>query len=115
MNGQGQGKDSLKTPSSITAGELNLSRNQLRIMTGFSTGHCHLKGHLFKLGLVNSPPCDRRQQASQMASHILCDCGPLATLRFRHLSHHFMESGDIEDMSLNKTLHFVQDVELLNV
>jgi len=32
-----------------------LSRNQLRIMTGLVTGHCHSKVHLFKLGLVNSP------------------------------------------------------------
>jgi hypothetical protein len=41
------------------AGELlNLSRNQLRIMTGLLTGHCHLNGHIFKLGLVNSPKCN---------------------------------------------------------
>jgi hypothetical protein len=49
MHGQRQAKGFLKKPSARKAGELlNLSRNQLRIMTGLLIGHCHLKGHLFK-------------------------------------------------------------------
>jgi len=44
---------------------LNLSRNQLQIMTGLLRGHYHLKGQLFKLGLVNSPECNICQQAPQ--------------------------------------------------
>lgn len=31
-----------------------LAENQLRWMVGLLTGHCHLKGHLFKL-VINSP------------------------------------------------------------
>jgi hypothetical protein len=60
--GQRQAKSFLKKPSAKKkkAGELlNLSRNQLRIMTGLLTGHCQLKGYLFKLQLVKSPGCDR--------------------------------------------------------
>jgi hypothetical protein len=29
-------------------------------MMGLLAGHCHLKGHLFKMGLMNSPVCERR-------------------------------------------------------
>jgi hypothetical protein len=83
-------------------------------MTGLLTGHCHLKGHLFKLGLVNSPKCNRCKQASETASHVLCDCEALATLRFRHLGHHFMKAGDFEDISVSKMLNFVQGAGLLN-
>ena len=82
---------------------LNQSRNQLRIFTGLLTGHCHLKGHLFKLGLVNSHKCDTCKQASEMASHILHDCEALATLRYWHPGHHFI-SGDSEDISGSKIL-----------
>jgi hypothetical protein len=97
------------------AGELlNLSRNQLRIMTGLLTGHCHLKGHLFKLGLVNSPECNRCKQASETASHVLCDCEALTTLSFRHLGCHFMKPGDFENISVSKILHFVEGLGLLN-
>ena len=41
------------------AGELfDLSRNQLSILRVLLTGHCHFKGHPFKLRLVNSPKCE---------------------------------------------------------
>jgi hypothetical protein len=63
--GQKQAKGFLKKNPLQKAGELlNLSRNQLRVMTGLLTGHCHLKGHLFKLGLINSPECNRCKQAA---------------------------------------------------
>jgi hypothetical protein len=83
-------------------------------MTGLPTGHCHLKGHLFKLGLVNSPECNRCKQASETASCVPCDCEALATQRFKHQGHHFMKPGDFEDISVHKILHFVQNAGLLN-
>ena len=83
-------------------------------MTGLLQGHCHLKGHLFKVELVNSPECDRCKQASETASHVLCDCEDLATLRFRHLGHHFKKPGDFEDSPVSKILHFVQGAGLLS-
>jgi hypothetical protein len=67
-------KNPLQRKNKKTAGDwLNLSRNQLQTMTGLLTGHCILKGYLFKLGLANSPQCNRRKQASETASHVLCD------------------------------------------
>jgi hypothetical protein len=38
---------------------LKLNRDQLRRVVGLFTGHCHLKGHLFKLGLTDDPTCER--------------------------------------------------------
>jgi hypothetical protein len=58
-------------------------------MTGLLIGHCHLKGHLFKLELVNSPECNRCKQASKTASHILCDCEALATFKIQALGSSF--------------------------
>jgi hypothetical protein len=114
IHGHRQAKGFLKNPSAKRAGELlNLSRNQLRIMTGLLMGQCHLKGHLFKLGMVNSPKCNRCKQASEMASNVLCDCEALATLRFRHLGH-FIKPGDFEDISVSTILQFVQGAGLLN-
>ena len=53
-------------------------------------------------------------QASELASHILCDCEALATLRYKCLGHHFVKPGDFEDISVCKILHFAQDAGLLN-
>jgi hypothetical protein len=54
-------------------------------MTGFRIGQPHLKGHLFKMELVNRPECESCKQTSETASHVLWDCEVLATLRFRNL------------------------------
>jgi hypothetical protein len=70
---------------------LSLSRNQLRIMTRVPKGHWHLKGHLFKLGLVNSPEHGRHKQAFETASRILCEYEALATLRIMHLGCHLCD------------------------
>jgi hypothetical protein len=37
---------------------LKLSRDQLRWVVGLFTGHFHLKGLLFKLGLTDDPTCE---------------------------------------------------------
>jgi len=39
-----------------------------------------------------------------MASHILCDCEALATLRFMHLGHYFLKPGDFEDICVSNLL-----------
>jgi hypothetical protein len=49
-----------------------------------------------------------------MTSHILCDCEVLATLRFRHMGHYFIKSGDFEGISVSKILHFSQGVGQLS-
>jgi hypothetical protein len=37
----------------------------------------------------------------------------MATLRYRHLDHHFIKPGDFEDIPVSKILHFAQGVGLL--
>jgi hypothetical protein len=49
-------------------------------LVGLLTGHCHLKGHLFKLGLTDDPTCERCLQKDESATHILCDCEAIAHL-----------------------------------
>jgi hypothetical protein len=92
---------------------LKLNRNQLRWVIGLLTGHCHLNGHLFKQGLSNSPICDRCQEEDQTATHILCECGALSYLRFRHLGQHLMETSDYFDVPTYKILQYVRSAGLL--
>jgi len=83
-------------------------------MTELLTGYCHLKGHLFKLELVDSPGCDRCRQAIEITSRVLCNSEAVAVLRFGQLCHHFPKLYGIANISLSKALHFVQSVGLLN-
>jgi hypothetical protein len=74
---------------------------------GDFTGHRHLKGHLFKLGLTGDPTCERCLEDDVSATHILCDCEAIACLRFRHLGQFFMEPSDYYDAPVHKVLHFI--------
>jgi len=76
----------------------DLSQNLLRLMMKLLTGHCHLNGCLWKLGLVDSAG----KQAFEVSSHVLCDCEAQAVLRFKHLGHHFLKQGDFANICISK-------------
>jgi hypothetical protein len=93
-----------------------LNTDQLRWVVGLFTGHCHLKGHLFKLELTDDPNCERCLEEDESATHILCDCEAIAYLRFRHLGQFFMEPSDYYDpppSHIYKVLHFIRGVGLI--
>jgi hypothetical protein len=92
---------------------LKLNRDQLRWVVGLLTGHCHLKGHLFKIGLTDDSTCERCLEEDESATHILCDCEALANLRFRHLGQFFMEPSVYYDTPINRVLHFIRSVGLI--
>jgi hypothetical protein len=55
-----QAKGLISGPSARrTKDLLKLNRDQLRWIIGLLKGHCHVKGHLFKLGLTDDPTCER--------------------------------------------------------
>jgi hypothetical protein len=88
-------------------------RAQLRWVVGLLTGYCHLNRHLLKLGLGNSPTCDRCQKENETSTHILCVCEALAYLKFRHLGQYFMEPSDYIDVPTDKILHYIRSAGLL--
>jgi hypothetical protein len=92
---------------------LKLIRDQLRWMVGLLTGKCHLKGHLFKLGLTDDPTCERCLQEDESPTHILCNFEAIAYLKFRHLGQFFMEPSDFYDAPIIKVLHFIRSVGLI--
>jgi hypothetical protein len=55
-----QAKGLISGPSAKrTKDLLKLNRDQLRWVVGLLTGHCYLKGHLFKMGLTDNSICER--------------------------------------------------------
>jgi len=110
-------KGFLKRPSTWEAGDSGIAQSEHKPASNndrLANRALSFQRTFIKLGLVHGPNCDSRKQASETASHILCDCEALATLQFRHLGHHFMKPGDTEDISVSKILHFVQGAGLLN-
>jgi ribonuclease HI len=55
-----------------------MNRNQLRIITGFLTGHAPVKNHLHKIGLYNGDlNCRLCNKEPETVKHILCYCEAL--------------------------------------
>jgi hypothetical protein len=79
---------------------------------GDRTTYCHLKGHLFKLGVTDNSTCERYPDEDESATHILCDCKAIAYLRFRHLGQFFMEPSNYCDAPINRVLHIIRSVGL---
>jgi hypothetical protein len=68
----------------------------------------------FQIGLINDPICERCLEEGESATHILCDCEAIAHIRFRHLGQFFMEPSDYYDAPIDKVLHFIRGVGLIN-
>jgi hypothetical protein len=67
------GQRHAKLSTKWTVKFLKLSRYQAKEVKGLLTGHCYLKGHLFKVGIIDSPIWGRCHMGTKRASHILCE------------------------------------------
>jgi hypothetical protein len=103
----------IRTLCQKNEGSVETKQRSAKMGDRIITGHCHLKGHLFKLGLTDDPICERCLQEHDTATHILCDCEAIAYLRFRHLGQFFMEPSDFYDAPIIKVLHFIRSVRLI--
>jgi hypothetical protein len=113
-SGLKQAKDLTLGPSAKRSKDrLKLNRDQLRWLVGLFTGHCHLKGHLFKLGLIDDPTCERCLEEDESTMHVLCDCEAIAHLWFCHLGQFFMEPGVYYDAPISRVLQFMPSAGLL--
>jgi hypothetical protein len=88
---------------------IEVNRDQAKQATGLLTGHCNLKGNLFKLGITDSPICGRCQSHMSFVSV----CVALIELRFCHLSKHFMEPSIYDEIPLCKIMYFIGGLGLL--
>jgi hypothetical protein len=97
----------IRTLCQNNKGSVEIKQRPIRWIVGLLTGHCHLKRHLFKLGLMDDPTCERCLEDDESATHTLCDCEAIAHLKFHHLGQFLMEPSDFYDVSLGEVLHLI--------
>jgi hypothetical protein len=85
--------------------------NQLKSMTGLLTSCCHLKEHLYKLGLDGSLNCNRCVENYETALHMLCYCKAIAGLWYHNFRAH-LKPSDYCKVPSYKLLQFIQDAGL---
>jgi ribonuclease HI len=87
---------------------LKLDRNSARILTQVVTGHSALNEHLHRMGLINSPLCNKCEKASESRDHFLCECEAFGVLRYIELGKPKLTQNELRDLSLNEILVFIK-------
>jgi hypothetical protein len=75
-----------KPSQSLAADVLQLSRTQIRVVTGLMTGHCNLRKHLYTMGIFKeNPVCRLCNEEEETTFHIVFKCEVLARRQFNLL------------------------------
>jgi hypothetical protein len=80
----------------------------LLMKAGILTDRCHFEEHMFRVGSVHDPSCERNQTKHATASRVLCDCTASASQRSHCFRLRFMEPGDSAKAKLGRVLSFTR-------
>jgi hypothetical protein len=97
-------------------GLIKLSRNQLRSVVAFLTGHAPVrKKHLNIMGLFEGDPtCRFCGSETETMHHIVCGCETLARQRYKLFGKMFAEPRNISMASLKDLCLFISSTGLMN-
>lgn len=92
---------------------LNMSKHDIRIVTGLVTGHCQMRKHLSRMKLVDEDICRGCGEAEETPIHVLCHCEAFVTLRRSILGAEKLNQEQLVEIPYRKLLDFIKDTELL--
>ena len=94
---------------------MKMSKNNLRILTGFLTGHCRLREHLRKLRLTEEGLCRFCEEFNEIPEHILRSCEALAHKRCRYLGKYQLSTEEMLSLDPLLILRFLRETGLEKV
>jgi hypothetical protein len=98
-----------KSSNKLTSDLLILSRNQMRLVVGLLTGHCHLRKHVHILGIYKEEPvCRKCGMGEETAHHILFECEALARIRYSVLTPSGFELETIHQEPIKTLLELIK-------
>ncbi|KAL7726051.1 hypothetical protein ACLKA6_008509 [Drosophila palustris] len=106
--GQRQAKRFLIPAKNLSKRMVELRKSDLRILTGYLTGHCSLRYHLKKLNLSETETCRFRELEQETSEHILCECPALCRCRIQILGCVSTPPYKIWDYKPSKVLKFIK-------
>lgn len=90
---------------------LNHTKSDIRLLTGFLTGHYKVNYHLHNLNLSTSSLCRLCLEEVETTQHILCECVAICRIRRRFLDRELLNSEDIRLASPSSVLMFIRNIE----
>ena len=110
---EGQRHSKLKINKNRSRKLLMIDKVKLSWTVGLITGHCWMKGHLYKIGTLVDPTCARCKKSDETAYHMLCDCESLAALRVKYFNQWFLQKHELKEISVKKLASFIMDAGIL--
>jgi len=102
-----------RTSTEQSKGPIATEKEPIKSVTGLLMEHYHLKGHLYKLGMVDNLTCSRCLKCNGATLHMLCYCKVLAELQYHHFRTNMLKLTDYHEALINKLLQHIQDAGLL--
>ena len=94
---------------------IELSKNELRTIAGFMTGHCKLRKHLYNMGIEENSTCRFCELEDETPLHLLIDCGAVADKRMRSFDTYLLEEGQLPSLEPRQILNFIKRLGLSEV
>ena len=86
----------------------DLSKNNLRIVTGFLTEHCLLNEHLSRLKLRNNGECRFCGEYGETPEHLITECAETTTIRAMNFGTADVEDGELASVESSQILAFIK-------
>ena len=107
-----QAKRFIDPSASRTDELLVLSKPELRLVTGFFTGHVPLRYHLRIMGLSTTDRCRFCRTEEESAEHVLCWCAALFCTRLKHLGTRTLSPDELKQVSLKVIIGFIRSLNI---
>lgn len=101
------------SPSSARVKEcLELRKPELRLLTGFLTGHVPLRYHLKNMGLSTTDGCRFCDMEAESAEHVLCHCPAIFRQRLQHLGGRTMSPDSMSHVPFGSIIGFIKSLNI---
>lgn len=89
---------------------LERTKSDIRLLTGFLSGHFKLNYHLCKMNLTTSALCRLCLEDDETTTHVLCECVALCRTRRQIFYREILGPEDIRNSSPSSVLMFIRNI-----
>ena len=91
---------------------LELKRSEVRLITGFYTGHFPVRHYLRNINIATDDACRFCGLEAETVEHLLCDCEVLARRRLHLLGSGILEPQFFNNVRLSKLLKYIKALKI---
>lgn len=92
---------------------LELSRNKLRLLPNFPTGHCHLGKHMATIAVKPNSYCIFDGTENKNLEHLSSNCTAITEICTNHVDKDVIDEGQVPSVTASRLLQFLKALRLV--